>query len=653
MADHEWVFRTWQRALPRARPKSIVAWARENVHLVGSVLSDSFNPDITPWTRAPIEATDDNITRRGTFVKPVQCGGSEVGIIGILFRIATAAGGDIQYNWPSDKKAMEKWVKAIEKKIKACAPVMARVGELTWKKGLLVCPHLNLTVQGVHSEMSVASDSITFQVNEELHDETGGWFPGRLEQAHGRLTAVWNGTAFQISNAGRKGSELHDSFESGSKEYWEVGLCPGCRQFHRLRTRWDDKEPQLGGLRYDSEACKRSKYDYDYTRMLSSIRLQAPCGYEIREDARIRRALSLGGRYSPPTNPGAPPSHRSWTLEAVSVDYIPFLSLIQQKNKALKALAYGDAEPWWTYLRERECQFTSAEARPITEKIVLTDRRKDRAGLPNRIARFAAVDRQQGKEAAGELPHWWLLIVDAELLDSGVLHLLVVFEGKMLTDTDLVQTIKRHELKPSAVVVDSGWDRTHVYSLCLEHQWNALKGEGKTLFSHEDGSRRIYSVFTPLHAMFNRPAVYPYIYSKKLDKKVPDPREPRYWRYLKSGIMERTEWIRAEDAKHRAHASGVEDAIPGLVKLDIPADVSEDFLSHMASWEFTERKIPGSDEIVPALRQVRTRDDLYQCFGYVAMLCEMAELIGAGAADLPTDLDETAPGPTPADPTAP
>ena len=67
--------------------------------------------------------------------------------------------------------------------------------------------------------------------------------------------------------------------------------------------------------------------------------------------------------------------------------------------------------------------------------------------------------------------------------------------------------------------------------------------------------------------------------------------------------------------------------------LDIPEDVSDDFKQHMTSWELTTKKSKQTNEEVPIFRQVRARDDLYQCFGYIAMLCEMACLIGSGAPD--------------------
>jgi hypothetical protein len=75
-------------------------------------------------------------------------------------------------------------------------------------------------------------------------------------------------------------------------QQWEV-KCQGCGLFHVMQTRWDDKRPDLGGLRYD--AAKDA--DYDYQQIISTLRYQMPCGYLVREDTAQRRALSLSGRW--------------------------------------------------------------------------------------------------------------------------------------------------------------------------------------------------------------------------------------------------------------------------------------------------------------------------------------------------------------------
>ena len=209
MTAAQWLYSAWIAALPKAPPKSVVAWAEANVKLVGSARSERYTGDISPWTRAPIECANDG-TRKMTFVKPIQAGGTSAGEIAILFWLAHWSSGDLQYNWQNDLAADERWRKHMEKKLKACAAVMARTSpdRFLWTKGLVIFPHCNFIMQGIFSDRSVASDSIRGQVNEEVHD-ADGWLPGRLEQAYGRTTAFWNAIIFNISNASRKGDQLH------------------------------------------------------------------------------------------------------------------------------------------------------------------------------------------------------------------------------------------------------------------------------------------------------------------------------------------------------------------------------------------------------------------------------------------------------------
>lgn len=616
MTDRAQAFLRWMANLPPDAIGSVVAWAERNVKLVGSVMSQAYNPDLTPWTRVVIECINDGVTFRVTFVKPIQSGGSVVGRIWIMWWIATKPAGDVQFNWPNDDKAGEKWVKEGEKEFLACRAIMDRaLGKLTWKDGMVIFPHLNFTIQGVLAAANVTSDSIALQVNEELHDESG-WKPGRLEQAHGRLTAVWNGFAGQISNAGKKGGELHQSFQSGTMEPW-MDKCPGCDGWHVMRTRWDPGKPELGGLRYDSDGCKLPGGGYDYNRLEPTIYYQMPCGFRVKDDAKVRRRMSTHGKYGPPMNPGANRSHRSFTLQGVSVYYIPWLTLIQQKHKALRSLARGDPEPWNTYLRERECEFSSDETRPIVQKLELSTRKKDRDGLPNRVARFGAADYQQGK--GGEGAHWWCLIIDVEVMTDGMIHLLIVFEGKLWTDMDLVKTFERHTVSPVGVVLDASWNPDSVYALAFQNGYNALKGAGGDLFNHPDGSRKIFSVETPLHKMMGeRPPKHSYVMRHNPETKqveqVPDDAEPQFWRYNKAGIMDRALWFRT--AKE--------------CWLEVPSDVSEEFKEAFDSWSCEIKVVAGTNEKVPQWRQLRDNDHLWQCLAYSVMLCEKYGIIGSG-----------------------
>jgi hypothetical protein len=588
-------------AVPPPQVVDVVAWAEQHVNLPGSTRSSRFSSSITPWTRYPLELLDNGVTRRLVFVKPIQSGGSVVGEVALCYWVSTKNGGDVQMNWQNDDQAEARWKKRIERILTDCRPVVARWGgepDRSKKSvGQWIMPHLNLTCQGVFTERRVASDTITYQVNEEVHDESG-WIPGRLDQAFGRLTAAWDGVALVISNAGKVGSELHKAFEAGTQQHWEV-QCPGCGQYHPMRTKWDEKRPDLGGLRYDADGCRMENGTYDYRRLAPTIRYQFPCGHSVPDDVSIRRALSLSGRYGSPQNPGAMASNVSLTMDGVSVDYIPWVQLIEEKHKALRSLKYGDFSAWQKYVRERECKFVEESERPRVQEIVFSSATKSREGIPDRDFRFGALDRQQGSLAKGELPHWWGVIRDFKRLPDGRIRSLLVFEGKLLTDEDAAGVMNENGVLPAAVCCDSGDDTTHVYRFCLKHGFSAIKGEQRDTFHHEDGALRVFSPERPLYAMTGGQPT-------REDERD----EPLFWLYSKSGIREKLNWLRTSS----------------MVDWETPSDVSDDYRAHMDSERMEDRKVSG--RIVKAWVQYAERNDLFVCEAYQAMMADMAGIIG-------------------------
>ncbi len=557
-----------------------------------------------------------------TFCGPVQSGKSAIGEIAVCYWIATQNGGDVQYNWQNDESADGRWSKRVEKILLACPAVMDRTStdRFKWKKGLVIFPHCNLTMQGVNTDRNVASDSIRFQVNEEIHDEASGWAPGKLQQCYNRTTAFWNSVIFNISNAGHRGDQLHQAFEAGTQQHWEV-KCPGCGQYHRMRTKWEDNKPELGGLRYESS--KTEKGEYDYQRIAPTVRYQFPCGAVVQDDLVQRRRLSLSGRYSVPLE-GRSLSERSFTLEAVSVDYIPWLSLIQEKHRALKAYHYGDRKPLFDYLRERECQFVDDADGPVTQTLILSDRKKDRAGLPEPRGRCGALDYQAGSIGKGELQHYWGVIQDFkwepikadEALSKALcvpvgsetqrLHILTVWEGKLLTDEDAAEVMRRHDVDPLCVIVDSGYDAEHIYKFCLRHGFDAVKGEDKEAFSHgEQQGYKIYSPSRPIHERLECGRT-----------RATAAEEPQIFQYSTQGMMRLLSHLRAS---------------PGVL-YDVPGDVSEDYKQHMASWEPVEAIAPRTGQTKTVWKQIGSRrDDLLFCSGYCALVAYRGGIIGMGA----------------------
>lgn len=603
-----WLFCQFARSIPGKAVESICDWGKQFVKLPGSAMSKTFDPDITPWIREPLDSSERPERRKTFFIKPIQSGGSVAGEVRLCYVLATKSSGDVQYNWQNDEQADARWDKRVERILRACEPVMERAPKerFKWTKGTILFPHCNFMMQGVLSNRKVASDSIKFQINEECHDEEG-WLPGRLRQAFGRTTAYWDHSIFTVSNAGRKGSDLHVEVQLTALKLWHI-LCPGCGQFHVMRTRFDEKQPQLGGLRYDSETCRRSDGEMDYERLAGTVRYQMPCGFIVYDrDKSTRRAMSLGGKYIGPDGGAV-----TYSLEAVAVDYISWLELIKEKHAALKAMKYGNLEPWRKFVRERECVFASDEDRPFFARVVLSERKKDREGLPNRVGRLGALDRQQGELAKGELPHWWGVIRDVAVMPDGRIHTLLVWEGRLDTDEQAADVMRRHDVPPTAVVVDSGDDTVHVYKFCLQHGFNAIKGGGELFYPHPDGSRKIWSKEKPLHGMIQAPPLYDYQF---IDGEwTHDPREPLFWFYSKSSIRDRFAWLSSGGG--------------GTVIHETPGDVSDDYKAHMESEELQEKRNPKTGRLEKVWVQLKERNDLFVCECYIAMLIEMAGLIG-------------------------
>jgi hypothetical protein len=294
-------------------------------------------------------------------------------------------------------------------------------------------------------------------------------------------------------------------------------------------------------------------------------------------------------------------------LEAVAVDYISWLGLIQQKHRALQALRCGDPEPWRKYLCERECVFWNPEDRPLVGQIVVRPGvMKNRGGLAEPKLRIFALDRQQGSLAHGELPHWWMVIRD--VVDYGEQpredgrkpgDSMLVWEGKCVTDEDVIDVLDQHECIRCLGVADSGDDTMFVYQFCLRYGINAIKGGKEMFYSHGDKGRKIFSVEKPLHQMTQCPPTRQ------------DPvEEPQFWFYSKYGIRDRLQYLRGG----------------GYFAWEVPEDVSDDYKKHNEAEVFREVKRGG--QIVHEYDQIKRRNDLYVCECYIAMLMEKYQLIG-------------------------
>lgn len=610
--------------IPNAKPEDVIKWAIESVKVDGH----SFDPDRTPQLSEPIRAMADAETRIGTLVKPVQIGGSTAGEV-ICDYWCAFSHGLIQFNWEDDIKAAKRWADRILPSLRSCKDIK-RTGA---KYEEMICeahyPNATLRVQGVFDEKKLDSDTVPLQINEEIHN----WKPGYLAKARARQTQVWNSKAFDISNAGKVGDQLQLAYEDGTMEVWET-LCPGCGGYHAMRTRWEDDKPELGGLRYTTDGCEMENGKFNYNLLVPTIRYQMPCGFIVHNIPSERKSLQAG-RYVQ-TNAGALRSHRSWNFEAVSCLAVDWLDLIKEKHLALRALKAGDSQPWYRYITERECHFFGDDSIPYSGGTIYNlALRKNREGLPGRAYRAATADWQQGYKAKGELQHYWLLIEDVMAnCDSQI-----VFEGRVESDAELIAEIDAHTVPHSCVWIDCSKNTKAIQQLCYQQGFNAfnLQKSHVGFFRHDDGVRRFYSPEKPIHSELNTPPVFNPITKRnpktgQMEFK-PHPEEPKVINLNKAGMLSNHFFIRNMQANVLAARP---DATPDqYIRVDIPADVSEEFRRQNESWDRVVGFRPkNGDEGVEGFKQRSRNDHLLMCRAYQDVLKEWLGYLGDRLADL-------------------
>lgn len=618
---------------PSDAPVNILDWMERNVVMKGSVRGEMFERTKFPWSNFAIESMFDGETKIFTFVKPVQGGGSGASEA-VLCGWAKWHLGMIQLNYEKDEKAENRWDERVLPILKACR-------DLDWAgtdNDTVICKAKFLRsfvrVQGVFSSSHLDSDSVPRQINDEIHQ----WKPGHLAKARARQTAVWNPKAIDISNAGMQGDQLHESFLAGTQQHWEV-KCPGCGEYHVMRTRWEDGRPDLGGLRYDTEGCRRDDGTFDYLKMRATIRFQMPCGFVVHDNINERKVLSMSGRYGAPRNAGATGEHKSATLEAVSVDYISWLTLIQEKHLAVRSLKSGDPEPFRRYLQERECIFYSTEHHPFHGEIVISQGvKKNREGLKDRAARFWMADWQQGYKHLGELEHFWLVIEDVMMNCNSQ----IVFEGKVHSENELIAILEEHDaIEHGCGIVDCTKNTKHLLQFCFTNNFYAIvsyKSHLKGFRHSEDGNWRFFDEGRPISNELNIPTKFPLKMTSK--GQIPDEREPAVISVNVGGMIAnhfflRENKMRMEDtAKEEKRELKPDEYIERV----IPGDVSEEFRNHWESWARVGREAKKKADDVSSgserFQQVKKADHMLMCCAGIDMLKDFSGILGDRLAQL-------------------
>ena len=566
-------------------------WAETHFKPIGSARSDRFSISITPWLKEPFKRCEDGITRELTFIGPAQCGKSVLGEAMICYWIATDSHGDIQFNWETDGKSRDRFKRRVRKVMEACNPVQAMwpvARHNVSASGLIIFPHLNFTMQGVFQQINVESESVRRQVNEELHE----WEAGRKGLAAQRVRAHWDSFVLNLSTGGTKGDQLYQCWQQGGRQRWMVP-CPECGKYQALFQKRE--EGKAGGLVYDGDTCKQPDGRYNYDELAESLHYECEyCLTKIPDERGIRRSMAERGKWSRPED-GSSLLEASYQMEAVSVYWVPWLSLIKDHHRGVSALRHGDIEPLKTHIQRNEGGFWDPEDRPIQGVVELSDGLLMGEPMEDRAFRIMTIDVQKD--------HFWAVVRDwSKESDS---RLLVADQFSSYLELETMR--KELQIRAPFVFIDSGYKATEVYRICAKYNWTPIKGEAKDYYLHPVIDRKDRKLGT-VRRIYSEPTeIDPWEGTIEGGRVV-----IMLLRYSKQGIRDRLDYLRA-----------------GGARWEVPEDVGMDYRAQMEAEELQEQHSAHGD-VYWVWVTVKRKNHLFVCEAYQVLAASIAGLSGGG-----------------------
>jgi hypothetical protein len=575
--------------------RTLPVWATENVKLPHSARSPDFDIEISPWLREPAECLTDGVTREETVVGAVQ--GAKTTLVEILIPyILTNDPGPLMFNSDVDENA-EDWADTRLYPVLRASPATAEIMNLLDKnkatKNLLKWPSMFAIWQGAHAKGNLQGKTIRYLLN----DEPWLYPAGHLAEAYKRVTSYWNSFILNISTGGIKDGELAQRVEVSRQMVYQL-LCPICKKHFTPTWRMPDpknrKKP--GGMRYDQTA-KRKDGSIDFEKLKESVYYSCPHkGCHIHDTVVNRRMMSAQGRYNCVHD--APTERKSFTFNALTVDWVPFHTLVEEWVIALRALKYGDEELLKEFVLKRLAEFWDSDVhRPVIQTVQTTEGLKMNAGLKRRDFRAMTIDSQYG--------YYVPLIRDWHHSEGCQL---VHFE-KAETEDELVALQKKFEIDPRFVLIDAAHSQTKVLRICAKYGWTALIGSDRKSFAHfleedeDKPKRQIQRIYSPIQM------IDPWIGTKEAGNiEVP------LLYFSKQSTMERLFALRSKEVDYPWR---------------VPADVPEIYHRQIDSWEKRTRHIPRTNQRVEEYVQIRKEDHILSCEMFQIVVASIMGVIGA------------------------
>lgn len=480
------VFDAFRSGFDPPTQKKVWEWGGEHIKISNSERSSKFDPEQTPWWKAPMECAGDYDTKQVVVVAPTGSGKSTMAEVIIPYAFAENA-GNFLYASQTDEDA-KFWVETrLKYAMQSCPKIMALWPDDRHKSRKLeiIFPHAAFIAGGAN-----LSNFQEKSVRWLYGDEVWAWKAGLLREFMARHHNRWNRKVFLVSQGGTEDGEFHQEFKkSDMGEFSWKCECGECQPFS-----WE-------GMKFDIVETEEGKPDDQATAATCRMVCRS-CGKEYADDIHNRRTLAMSnmdngnGGYIQ-TNQAPIKAIRGFHIDSLAVWWIEWKQEVLEFLEASRLAKSGVTDKLRQWKQKRRAEFWSEDM--ADSQIVLHQggftklEHEDGQPVDGEVRRFATID------PGGD--HYWMAI--CAWRQGGTCRIL--YEGYVASDggfeNGLKWTVDKYKVEPALTFIDIGYEQDRILDLCVLHGWTGIKGDGnKRTFTHRPPNQRpVEKMFSPIH----------------------------------------------------------------------------------------------------------------------------------------------------------
>lgn len=440
-------------------------WASKNVKIQNSERSSVFDPEQTPWWKAPMECAADIDTRNVVVLAPTGSGKSTMAEALVPY-VVSEDPGPMLYASQTDEDA-KFWAESrLIPALKSCAALSALWPEDRHKSRKLeiLFPHMPLVMGGAN-----LSNFQEKSVRWLYGDEVWTWRAGLVREFLARHHDRWNRKVFLVSQGGYVDSELDLEWRKTDQASfgWKCPDC-GCQQVFNFDSVKYEK------VEIDGKLDEQATAD---TAQMECVQ----CSTRFADTAQNRRMLATsnlenGSKGYISTHGNAIRGYRGFHIDSTAVWWIPWANEVVAFLEADRLMRAGAMEKFRQWKQKRRAVFWSEEMVDAAEPLVVSGYSRDEVQAGSKIdgeaMRFATID------AGGD--HFWMVVRawwqggESTLLWEGYVP------GRGGDETELAELVGRFGVEPNHTFIDIGYDEPRILNLIVRRGWVGIKGDGKT-----------------------------------------------------------------------------------------------------------------------------------------------------------------------------